>query len=130
MEQHTVVGERICSPLKSFRLVLPIIRHHHEKLDGSGYPDGLKNGAIPLTARILQTVDVYDALSTDRPYRKALSREEAFQQIREEVRRGWWDGALVDEFEELLVRENFTLGKKARESAQREPEKCIPNAQI
>ena len=130
MEQHTGIGERICSPLKSFRLVLPVIRHHHEKLDGSGYPDGLKGEQIPLTARILTTVDIYDALSTDRPYRKALSREEAFQQIREEVRRGWWDGALVDEFEELLVRENFTLGKKARESAQREPEKCIPNAQI
>ena len=127
MEQHTVVGERICSPLKSFRLVLPIIRHHHEKLDGSGYPDGLKGEAIPLTARILQTVDVYDALSTDRPYRKALSREEAFQQIREEVRRGWWDGALVDEFEDLLVRGNFTLGKKARESAQRESGKCMPH---
>ena len=125
MEQHTVVGERICSPLKSFRLVLPIIRHHHEKLDGSGYPDGLKNGTIPMTAQILQTVDVYDALTTDRPYRKALSREEAFQQIREEVRRGWWDGALVDEFEELLVRETFTIGKRARESAHREPVKCM-----
>ena len=127
MEQHTVVGERICSPLKSFRMVLPIIRHHHEKLDGSGYPDGLKNGAIPLTAKILQTVDVYDALTTHRPYRKALSRAAAFQQIREEVRRGWWDGALVDEFEDLLVRAHFTLGKRAKETAQRESGKCIPS---
>ena len=101
MEQHTVVGERICAPLKSFGEVLPIIRHHHERMDGTGYPDGLKSDEIPLTARILTTVDIYDALSTDRPYRKALSREEAFHQIREEVKRGWWDGSLVDEFEAL-----------------------------
>src|ERR1019366_5321397 len=99
MEQHTVVGERICSPLKSFRLVLPIIRHHHEKLDGSGYPDGFKGEGIPLTARILQTVDIYDALTTDRPYRKALTPQEGFAQMREEVKRGWWDAALIDEFE-------------------------------
>ncbi|MBI3895894.1 MAG: response regulator [Acidobacteria bacterium] len=72
MEQHPVVGEHICAPLKSFRLVTPIIRHHHEKSDGSGYPDGLKGEQIPLTARILQTVDIYDALTTDRPYRQAL----------------------------------------------------------
>ena len=72
MEQHPVIGERICAPLKSFRLVLPIIRHHHERLDGSGYPDGLKGDQIPLTARILSAVDIFDALTTDRPYRKAL----------------------------------------------------------
>jgi putative two-component system response regulator len=62
MREHPVVGERICAPLKSFRLVLPIIRHHHEKFDGSGYPDGLRGEAIPLAARVLQIVDVYDAL--------------------------------------------------------------------
>jgi response regulator RpfG family c-di-GMP phosphodiesterase len=62
MREHPVVGERICAPLKSFRLVLPIIRHHHEKFDGSGYPDGLRGDAIPLAARVLQIVDVYDAL--------------------------------------------------------------------
>ncbi len=69
MEQHTIAGERICAPLRSFRHVLPIIRHHHEKQDGSGYPDGLKGEKIPLTARILQITDIYDALSTDRPSR-------------------------------------------------------------
>ncbi len=63
-------GERICAPLKSFRFVLPIIRHHHEKFDGSGYPDGLRGEAIPVTARVLQIVDVYDALTTDRPYKR------------------------------------------------------------
>lgn len=104
IEQHTVIGDRICAPLKSFRLVLPIIRHHHEKLDGSGYPDGLQGEGIPLTARILTTVDVYDALTTDRPYRKALPQDEALAVMHEEVNRGWWDGVLVDEFEKLLSR--------------------------
>jgi len=105
MEQHTVIGERICAPLRSFRNVLPIIRHHHEKQDGSGYPDGLKGEQVPLTARILQVTDIYDALTTDRPYRKALSSEKAFSIMREEVKRGWWDGSLIDQLE-VLVRES------------------------
>jgi len=102
MEQHPVVGEKICAPLKSFRNVLPIIRHHHEKLDGSGYPDGLKGHAIPLTARILSTVDIYDALTTDRPYRKAFSREQALAEMYQEVQRGWWDPDLIRELEVVL----------------------------
>ena len=102
MEQHTIAGERICAPLRSFRHVLPIIRHHHEKQNGSGYPDGLKGEQVPLTARILQITDIYDALTTDRPYRKALSLEKAFAILREEVKRGWWDGFLLDEFEAVL----------------------------
>jgi putative two-component system response regulator len=107
MKQHPVTGERICSPLKSFRLVLPVIRHHHEKLDGSGYPDGLKGDQIPLTARVLQVTDVYDALTTDRPYRRALSSEEAFAIMHEEVKKGWWDSALVGELENLLKQPKF-----------------------
>jgi putative two-component system response regulator len=102
MEQHTIAGERICAPLRSFRHVLPIIRHHHEKQDGSGYPDGLKADQIPLTARILQITDIYDALTTDRPYRKALSAEKAFAIMREEVKRGWWDGSVLNEFEAVV----------------------------
>src|ERR1700716_2536948 len=102
MEQHTIAGERICAPLRSFRNVLPIIRHHHEKQDGSGYPDGLKGDQIPLTARILQVTDIYDALTTDRPYRKALAPEKAFAIMREEVKRGWWDGSILNEFEAVV----------------------------
>ena len=102
MEQHTVAGERICAPLRSFRHVLPIIRHHHEKQDGSGYPDGLKGEQVPLTARILQITDIYDALTTDRPYRKALSVEKAFSIMRDEVKRGWWDGSLMNQFQALI----------------------------
>jgi putative two-component system response regulator len=103
MKKHPVTGERICSPLKTFRHVLPIIRHHHEKLDGSGYPDGLRGDQIPLTARILQVTDVYDALTTDRPYRLALPPEVALATMREEARRGWWDSSLLDEFEAVVA---------------------------
>jgi cyclic di-GMP phosphodiesterase len=102
IREHSAVGERICAPLKSFRLVLPIIRHHHEKLDGSGYPDGLQGEAIPLTARVLQIVDVYDALTTDRPYKKAFSTNAALQTMKEEVSKGWWDPHIFDQFERLV----------------------------
>lgn len=98
MQEHPVVGERICAPLKSFRFVLPVIRHHHEKLNGSGYPDGLKGEEIPLTARVLQIVDVYDALTTQRPYKRAFSRAETLEMMEEEVKRGWWDPGIFQEF--------------------------------
>jgi putative two-component system response regulator len=100
--EHPVVGERICAPLKSFRLVLPIIRHHHEKFDGSGYPDKLRGEAIPIAARVLQIVDVYDALTTDRPYKKAFSITDALQTMKQEVAKGWWDAHIFDQFERLV----------------------------
>src|ERR1017187_1921592 len=102
IKEHPVVGERICAPLKSFRMVLPIIRHHHEKFDGSGYPDGLRGEAIPVTARVLQVVDVYDALTTDRPYKRAFSVTEALQTMKEEVAKGWWDPHIFEQFEQLM----------------------------
>lgn len=98
MKRHPVVGEAICRPLKSLRLVLPIIRHHHEHSDGSGYPDGLKAGDIPVLARILQVVDIYDALRTSRPYKPALAHEQAVITMRNEAKAGLWDDELVDEF--------------------------------
>jgi putative two-component system response regulator len=101
MRQHPAIGENICRPLKSFRSVLPIIRHHHEKLDGSGYPDGLMGNEITLPTRVLQIVDVYDALLTKRPYKPALTQDRAFQIMQEEVAKGWWDGAVLDEFQAL-----------------------------
>jgi putative two-component system response regulator len=103
MKQHPVTGENICKPLRSLRLVLPIIRHHHEHADGSGYPDGLRGSDIPLLPRILQVVDVYDALRTARPYKPARSHDEAAQMMREEARQGLWDAELVNEFFSLLV---------------------------
>ncbi len=98
MKQHPITGELICRPLKSLRQVLPIIRNHHEHWNGSGYPDGLKGEQIPLLARILQVVDVYDALTTERPYKPALSHEEATRTMRQEAEDGLWDPNLVSEF--------------------------------
>ena len=101
MREHPLIGERICKPLKSLKLVLPIIRHHHEKLDGSGYPDGLKGEKIPITARILQVVDIYDALTTKRPYKPAFPQEQVFQIMRGEAAKGWWDPRILETFVEL-----------------------------
>lgn len=103
MRKHPVVGERICAPLRTFRLVLPIIRHHHERHDGSGYPDGLRNSQIPVTAAVLQLADVYDALTTDRPYRKASTSAVALAIMQEEAKRGWWDCALLDGFRAMII---------------------------
>src|SRR5712672_2792301 len=102
IREHPVVGERICAPLKSFRFVLPIIRHHHEKLDGSGYPDGLRGEEIPVTARVLQIADVYDALVGARPYKAAISPAVVFETMKSEVAKGWWDPHIFDQFERLV----------------------------
>ena len=102
MKRHPVTGETICRPLKSLRLVLPIIRHHHEHSDGSGYPDGLRAAEIPLLPRILQVVDIYDALRTERPYKPALGHEQAAVTMRAEARSGLWDEELVSEFFAML----------------------------
>jgi putative two-component system response regulator len=103
MKQHPVTGENICKPLKSLRLVLPIIRHHHEHVDGSGYPDGLRKGEIPLLPGILQVVDVYDALRTARPYKPAIGHELSAQTMREKARLGLLDAELVSEFFGMLL---------------------------
>ena len=102
MKQHPITGETICRPLKSLRLVLPIIRHHHEHTDGSGYPDGLKDSEIPLLPRILQIVDIYDALRTARPYKPALPHEQAAITMHLEAQAGLWDDDLVGEFFSML----------------------------
>ena len=102
MKVHPITGEAICRPLKSLRLVLPIIRHHHEHSDGSGYPDGLRDGDIPLLPRILQVVDVYDALRTKRTYKPALTHEQAAATMRHEAQAGLWDEDLVTEFFAML----------------------------
>jgi putative two-component system response regulator len=103
MKKHPEVGERICAPLKSFRVVLPVIRHHHEKIDGTGYPTALKGEQIPITARVLTIVDVYDALTTERPYKRAFPPDEALATMQEEVNKGWWDPRLFAEFRQMIL---------------------------
>ncbi len=102
MKQHPVTGENICRPLKSLRMVLPIIRHHHEHMNGSGYPDGLRGEDIPLLARILQVVDVYDALRTQRPYKQAIPFDQTRSEMLHEANAGLLDLMLVNAFFSML----------------------------
>jgi putative two-component system response regulator len=98
IKQHTVIGDRLCGELRSLRKVRPIVRHHHERLDGTGYPDGLRGDAVPLLAQIMGIVDVFDALTTDRPYRAAMSATVAAEELRGEAARGWRSPELVETF--------------------------------
>jgi putative two-component system response regulator len=99
---HPGAGSDLVLGLRSMELVRPIMRHHHEKWDGSGYPDGLKGETIPLGARIISVVDVFDALHTERPYKAALSRSEAVSTLIRETDLGYWDPRVVETFLEIL----------------------------
>ena len=105
IENHPLVSANICAPLKkNLGAALEAIRYHHEYLDGSGYPDGLKGKNIPAVARILTVVDTYDAPVTDRPYRKAIPREKAFEILRGEVRKGKLDKQVVEQLIDTIER--------------------------
>lgn len=106
MRSHVEIGVNMCAPLRTLRPVLPIIRHHHERWDGTGYPDGLKGEEIPALARVFQIVDVFDALTNERPYRQPETPQAAMAIIRSETERGWWDVRIVDEFARLLEEES------------------------
>ena len=98
MKRHTEIGDTLCAPLQSLREVRPIVLSHHEKLDGSGYPQGLRGDAVPALAQIVGVVDVYDALTSDRPYRRALEPETAARHLVEEVERGRFARLHVEAF--------------------------------
>lgn len=99
MRRHVEIGVEICAPMRTLKPVLPIIRHHHERRDGSGYPDGLKGKKIPYLARVFQVVDVFDALTNDRCYRRAMSVADSLDLIRAETfENGWWDPDVATEF--------------------------------
>jgi putative two-component system response regulator len=105
MREHPLVGDALCAGMRSLASVRPIVRHHHERLDGSGYPDGLRTTSVPLLAQIVGIVDVYDALTSQRPYRAPLEPRDALQVLFEEVDKGWRDRELVDTFARLADRE-------------------------
>jgi putative two-component system response regulator len=98
IQAHTVLGERLCMDVAALKPVLPIIRHHHERADGTGYPDRLKSEAIPVLAQIFAIPDIYDALRTWRPYRLAMSSAGALDVLRQEVARGYWNRLIFDAF--------------------------------
>jgi putative two-component system response regulator len=104
---HPSIGYDICKPLKTMGPLLSLIRGHHERLDGRGYPDGLKAAQIDVPLRCLSLADIYDALTSDRAYRRALPREQAFKIMREEASLGMWDLALIDRFADMLDREGL-----------------------
>lgn len=88
MKNHTDIGDRLCAPLQSLRAVRPIVRSHHERLDGSGYPNGLRGDEVPVLAQIVAIVDVYDALTSQRPYRAAMTPDEAARHLMRDVEKG------------------------------------------
>lgn len=103
IKRHPMAGREIVEHLRTLAYALPIVTHHHERWDGSGYPDGLSGESIPLLARVTSVADVFDALTTERPYRGASSTEEALTIIDDEARRGWWDRRLLEEFRRLVT---------------------------
>jgi putative two-component system response regulator len=104
MKTHCDVGHRICLPLeKTLGPALDVVRHHHEKLDGSGYPDGLRGEEIPRVAMVMSVVDSYDAMITDRPYRKALSKEETLVCLSNEVSKGKLDSFAVECLRDMIT---------------------------
>jgi putative two-component system response regulator len=117
MRLHTIRGEDICRPMKTLAPVLPIIRSHHERWDGTGYPDGLRGEDIPLLARIMQVADIYDALTTARPYKPAFSHQHAIEIMLDEARRGWRDPDLVPLFAEVSQNGPMVAGPTAAPEA-------------
>jgi putative two-component system response regulator len=102
VKSHTIIGDQLCGNLRSLQAVRPIVRHHHERLDGSGYPDGLRGDDIPLPAQIIAIVDVYDAVTTQRPYQRAQSIEQALDLLRQQVGCGWRNPELVEAFAQVV----------------------------
>jgi len=99
---HPGEGEKICKNLKSIQSAIDIIKYHHEHIDGSGYPDRLCGENIPLIARIMSIVDVYDALTSKRPYKIALSQKESFEILDQEAEKNWWDKRILAEFKKIV----------------------------
>jgi len=124
MKSHTVIGEALCGDLKLVKPVRPIIRSHHERCDGSGYPDGLRGDEIPLLAQITGIVDVYDALTSDRPYRAAMTEDAAIKELEQEARRGWRQSDLVAEFTSICL--DGRLKQLAARTAA--PVQCVSSA--
>ncbi len=102
MKRHPVLGRDLLQPMKTLAGSLPVVHYHHERFDGSGYPDGLSGDSIPLIARAASIADVFDGMTTDRPYRDGLPGRDALDQMDEEARAGLWDHALVDVFRGVM----------------------------
>jgi putative two-component system response regulator len=109
MKRHPEIGDSLCAPLQSLRRVRPIVLGHHERLDGSGYPAGLRGDEVPLLAQIVGIVDVFDALTSERPYRQALSPEDAGHYLVRQARSGKFNSRFVEAFLDSLTGEAIGL---------------------
>ncbi len=112
MKLHTVIGADLLSPLVTMKRVVPIVRNHHERWDGNGYPDGLADADIPYLARVFQLLDAYDALRSDRPYKKAFTHEKAISIMSEECEAGKWDPNLFENFKAWSLDSGEILGSR------------------
>lgn len=121
MKRHPVIGDELCATLRSLERVRPIVRHHHERLDGGGYPDGLAGNDVPLLAQIVRVVDVFDALTTDRPYRQALPVAVAYKMLMTDAEAGWCSAALVKQFIDI-----HRAGATDRTHDRRPPQTLTP----
>jgi putative two-component system response regulator len=113
MKQHTVIGDRLCGTLRSLKRARPIVRHHHERLDGSGYPDRLRGEEIPLLAQIIGVVDVFDAVAAARPYKPAATLDHTCRELEREARLGWKRPDLVGTFLALVREGRLPIGQDA-----------------
>ncbi len=102
MKKHPSLGCDICQKLRTVRDAIPLIRYHHERLDGTGYPEGLKANEIPTLVRIVSIVDIYDALRSARSYKEPFSLEKSFKIMWEEAEKGWWDKDILSVWEKCV----------------------------
>jgi putative two-component system response regulator len=107
MKRHAALGADILKPMRTMARVIDLVRHHHEKLDGSGYPDRLPGRDIPATVRILSVTDIYDALATKRPYKDALPHETCMKILRDEAAKGWWDREVVEALGGVVIQQGL-----------------------
>jgi HD-GYP domain-containing protein (c-di-GMP phosphodiesterase class II) len=116
IKQHPVIGERIVGSLAFLTDVRSIIRAHHESVDGSGYPDGLEGDQIPRSARILRVADAYDAMTSERPYRKAMTMQQAMAEIKRYAN-VHFAAEVVTALDEMIQDGGSVKGKKPRAPA-------------
>jgi len=121
VKSHTLIGDNLCAHLRTLQSARPIVRHHHERLDGSGYPDGLKGDEIPLLAEIIGLVGAYDAITSDRPYQSAQQNSGAIEILQEQVRRGWRRAELTDRFVAMIESGELELYRSADAIAEKAP---------
>jgi HD-GYP domain-containing protein (c-di-GMP phosphodiesterase class II) len=133
MQEHSVIGERILAKVDDYAEIASVVRHHHERVDGQGYPDRLSHDEIPLLSRIIAVADAYDAMTSDRPYRDAMPSRVARLRLAQAVE-SQFDTSVVAAFEAILAGagEDYRLGSGANFSfvAQQDEAERVLDAKV